>query len=212
MSSKDQKSITKEREELDNNTVQMSAGIENKTQETGTGAGISSNITTQASNEGLNKPSFRQRVQDHAVSVVLGAIVVGFLAGIGGYQSAVQMTNREIVVKGCCIPKNQLVGPIVRDVAVREIDNFIKTGEMIGKNPNKVKDTEDTVIWLMSVLAFIQTIELPKDVDWQGQKMSAVEADIRYALLDPSVEVQRQKTLGILQGFRAALQTRVSNL
>lgn len=68
----------------------------------------------------------------------------------------------------------------------------------------------------MQVLAFIHTLKLEKDYEWQENqqapviKVPAVEADLRYALLDPSIEIQAQKTLGVLKGFRAGLEARVS--
>lgn len=89
--------------------------------------------------------------------------------------------------------------------AVREIDHLIEIGRDVKDNDS------ETRIWLMRVLAFIHGLNLEKDAEWNGHPTSAIESDIRYALLDPSIEIQRQKTLGILQGFKAAFQTQVSN-
>jgi hypothetical protein len=150
------------------------------------------------------KASIKERLEEQLMWVVLVIIVISFGAGIGAYRGLLEITNQETVIKGSYLLKSELSGNVLKNEAVREIDHMIDSGQSLGNEEAKMR------IWLMQVLAFIHGMELEKDSEWQGQKMSAIESDIRYALTDPSIEVQSQKTLGILKGFRAALQTRIS--
>lgn len=150
------------------------------------------------------KQSIKEIIERYALYWFLAALVTGFMSGIGAYQGLLEITNQETVIKDSCIPKSELAGTILKNEAVRELDHLIDTGQSLGDDEAGMR------VWLMQVLAFIHGMDLEKDFDWQGQKMSTIEADIRYAFEDPDIQVQAQKTLGILKGFRAALQTRVS--
>jgi hypothetical protein len=156
------------------------------------------------------KTSLKERLDKYSPLFVLILIASAFSAGVGTYRLGLEITNQETVIKGSCIPKADLVGPILKTEAVREIDHLIDTGQSLGK------DEAQTRVWLMQVLAFIHTLNLEKDYEWLEnahapvQKVPAVEADVRYALSDPSVEIQAQKTLGVLKGFRAGLEAQAS--
>jgi len=140
------------------------------------------------------------------VLVYLAIFATGCTAGYVYYQKIIiDDTGRELVVKNCCIPKENLVGTILKTEAIVEIDHLIEIGQSIKNNE------EESTVWLMRVVAFIHGLNLEKDSEWKGHPMPAIEADIRYVLLDPSIEVQRQKTLGVLLGFRAAFRTQVYN-
>src|SRR4029077_20413168 len=151
------------------------------------------------------KVSVKNRIEENPLWAVLVALVLGFGSGIGSYRELLEITNQETVIKGTVIPKKDLVGPILKNEAGHEIESLIESGQSLGNDEDKTRG------WLMQVLAFIHGIKLEKDSSWQGQPMSAIEADIRFALTDPSIKFQAQKTLGILKGFRSALQTRVSD-
>jgi len=138
-------------------------------------------------------------IYSHPVVVFLGALVLGFTAGIGVFKGALEITDREIVPKNSYVFKRDLTGTILRNEAVQRIDNLIENGA-------KLSNEEDTTVWLLQVLTFVQYINLEKNAsDEQGQKISAAEANIRYALKDPKIKVQGQKTLGVLKGLRSAL-------
>lgn len=151
------------------------------------------------------KLNLKEIVERNLVVFFLTALLTGFVAGYNAYSKIVETSGQVLVGKDTYVLRKDLVGTILKTEAVREIDHLIEIGQDVKDN-----DTE-TRIWLMRVLAFIHGLDLEKDSDWDGHPMSAIEADIRYALLDPSLEIQRQKTLGILQGFKAAFQTQVSN-
>jgi hypothetical protein len=151
-----------------------------------------------------SKASLLEAAKRNAVLIISAALLSGFGAGIGSYRGLLEITNQETVIKNSCIPKDKLIGPILKDEAVSKIESMIETGQSVGNDEAKAR------VWLMEVLAFIHGLSLDKDYMWQGQRMSAIEADIRFALTDQSLEAQAEKTLGILKGFRAALQTRVS--
>lgn len=161
-----------------------------------------------ASQKGTNvsrKPNLMKIVVEIGLVSLVTYMIATFGAGFGAFRLIIEIANLEIVPKDCCIPKEELVGKILKAEAIREIDYLIEIGEDVKNN-----DTE-TRTWLSRVLAFIHGLDLEKDSEWDGVPMAAVEADIRYVFLDPSIEIQRQKTLGILQGFKAAFQTRVTN-
>ena len=151
------------------------------------------------------RPNIKDMVMEIGLVWFVTAMLAAFGVGFGAFRAIVEIANQEIVPKNCCISKDKIVGNILKTEAIQEIEHLIEIGQ-------SVKDNEpETRTWLMRVLAFIHGLNLEKDSDWSGHPMSAVEADIRYALLDPSLEVQRQETLGILEGFKSAFQTRVSN-
>lgn len=133
------------------------------------------------------------------VVAFFGALVVGFTAGIEAYRYFLNITNQETVIKNTWVLKSEVTGTLLRNEAVREIDHLIENGEKLNKD-------EETAKWLLQTLTFVQYINLDKNiVDEKGQKMSAVEANIRYAQTFQSIKVQVQKTLGVLKGFRSAL-------
>ena len=138
------------------------------------------------------------------VSALVTGILFGVGAGYGSYRAFLEATNQQPVIRGSYILKSELANGLLRTEAVREIEHLIETGNELGSDTGKI------TVWLLQVLAFIHGIDLEQDSAWQGQRMSAVEADIRWALQDPSVTTQAQKTLGILKGFRQALLTRVA--
>ncbi len=165
---------------------------------------IAKDPTTKENTAIPRKVSIKERVEENLLWVILATLVAGFLAGISAYRGLLEITNQETVIRGTYTLNSKLAGTILRGEAVREIEYLIDIGQSLGNDEAKTR------VWLMQVLAFIHSLDLEKDFNWQGQTMSAIEADIRYVLLDPSIEVQAQKTLGILKGFRAALQTQVS--
>jgi len=136
----------------------------------------------------------------HPVFIVSTAAVAAFGVGFTTSNAILSLTNQETVTKGSYILKRDLTGTILRKEAIQTIDALIETGAKLGNNE------EETTVWLLQVLTFIQYINLEKNsVDEQGQKISAAEANIRYALKHPSIRVQAQKTLGVLKGLRSAL-------
>jgi hypothetical protein len=159
---------------------------------------------SQKSNGAKPGRTLKEKLDDFFPYLLLGAVLAGFAGGIASYRGLLEITNQETLIKGCCIPKDQLAGTILKHEAVREIESLIDIGQTLDNDQAKTR------VWLMQVLAFVHGIGLEKDSEWQGQKMPAIESDLRYVLTDPSIDVQRQKTLGILKGFRAALQTRVA--
>lgn len=158
----------------------------------------------QKSTASKSKRTLKEKLDDFFPYFLMGALLAGFTGGIAAYRGLLEITNQETLIKGCCIPKDQLAGTILKHEAVREIESLIDIGQGLDNDQAKTR------VWLMQVLAFVHGIGLEKDSEWQGQKMSAIESDIRYVLTDPSIDVQRQKILGILKGFRSALQTRVA--
>lgn len=151
------------------------------------------------------KPNLKEIIERNLVVFFLTTLLTGFIAGYTTYNKIVDTSGQVLVGKDTYILKKDLAGTILKSEAVGEIDHLIEIGQDVKDNDS------ETRIWLMRVLAFIHGLKLEKDSEWDGHPMSAIESDIRYALLDPSLEIQRQKTLGILQGFKAALRTQVSN-
>ena len=147
------------------------------------------------------KLNLKEIIERNLVVFFLTALFTGFVAGYNAYIKVVETSGQVLVGKDEYVLKKDLVGTILKTEAVREIDHLIEIGQDVKDNDS------ETRIWLMRVLAFIHGLNLEKDSEWNGHLTSAIESDIRYALLDPSLEIQRQKTLGILQGFKAAFQT-----
>jgi hypothetical protein len=142
------------------------------------------------------------RARMHPVWALLSAIVIGFMAGVGAYRGGLEMTNQETVVKGTWIPLSQARPTIIRSTAAQEIELLIKEYESVSSDSGKTRT------WLAQVLSFVQGIDLDKDSEWEGKRVSSIEANIRYAWTDPSIEGQGQRTLGVLKGFQAALRAR----
>lgn len=132
----------------------------------------------------------------------LALLCSGFIAGIAAYTTILRIADLEVVRRGSCIPKNELSLPILRNEFLRELDHLIETGSAL-------RTDEERTVWSMNALAFVQVVAFQKDANWQGQRVSAFEADIRYAQTDPSIAVQTQKVLGVLKGLRAGFETRV---
>lgn len=161
------------------------------------------------------KKSFKEFIIDHSVIFFLLAMAASFAVGFGAYDSILKIANLDKVQAGTYLSKedilkqytlkDDIIGQYtLRESAVSKIEDLIKDERDLDGNDKKVA-------WLSRVIAFIHGIELEKDFVYEGQKMSAIETDIRNALKEPKIEVQVQKTLSILRGFSDALQTRVSS-
>lgn len=146
---------------------------------------------------------FRKIIETNLVIFFLATLAAGFLAGWNAYTAVLTATNQVTVIKDTFTLNKDLAGRILRSEAVQEIDYLIEAGKSIGNDSQKR-------VWLSQVLSFVHGIELEKDFEWHSLKVSATEADIRYAFEDPSLDVQVQKTLGVLKGLRGAMQTRVA--
>lgn len=155
--------------------------------------------------ENNKRLTFREKIENKPIYYVLSTLIIGFLAGLGAYRFIVETSGQVLLGKSDYILKKDLIGTILKTEAVSEIEHLIEVGCNLNNNQN------DTITWLMRVLAFIHGLNLEKDSEWNQRPMAAVESDIRYALLDKSIERQRQKVLGILQGFKAAFRTQIHN-
>lgn len=160
--------------------------------------------TSSSTSSSPRSISLRSWLTDSPLWICLGFLVAGFTSGAGGLLWLINGLNMTIVVKGTCVSVNDIYGVVISDKAVLQIGQLIELGR------NYAGKTEDSRIWLMRVVSFIHGLELRKDTEWQGAAVSRIESDVRYALLDPSVDVQRQKVVGILEGFRGAMESRVT--
>jgi hypothetical protein len=136
------------------------------------------------------KLSLKERIEHNLLVFFLTALVTGFIAGYSAYAKIVDTSGKVLVGKDTYILKTDLVGTILKTEAVREIDHFIEIGQSINNNE------AETRVWLMRVLAFIHGLNLEKDSEWNGHPMSAIESDIRYVFLDPSLAYPVDKTRG----------------
>jgi hypothetical protein len=112
----------------------------------------------------------------------------------------------DVVAHDTYVLKRDLVGQLSTGEAIREIDHLIEAGMNLGDDEPKTR------VWLLQSLAFVHSLDLVKDWDWQGHQVSALEADIRFAQTKPVLAVQAQETLGVLKGMRAGVQVTVGTL
>jgi hypothetical protein len=135
----------------------------------------------------------------HPVVLLLTAVVGGFTAGVATFERTLALAGREIVPEDSCVPKSELAGTMLRTEAIQRIVDLIEHGE-------KLNDDRGRTTWLLQVLTFVQYLTLEKNTtDEKGVQMSAAESNIRYALKEPQIAIQAQKTLGVLKGLRSAL-------
>ncbi len=120
---------------------------------------------------------------------------VGFVAGYSTYQEVVKTSGEVLVGKDTYILKTELVGPILKTEAVKEIDHLIQFGQAINNND------EETRVWLMRVLAFIHGLNLKKDSLYNGQPMSAIESDIRWVFEGPIIKNPETEDLRHITGI-----------
>jgi len=159
-------------------------------------------------NDATSQKPTKYRLRDQLESVpwaILVALTTGFVAGSGGFKWGLDAFNQDIVTRDTYILKKELAGSLLRREAIVAIDLLIQNGQDLEGDAAKSRT------WLMQVLAFIHGLNLEKDFNWEGNHVSAVEADIRYALTDESLDVQVQKVLGIMRGLRAAFQARIQS-
>lgn len=147
-----------------------------------------------------------------ALGVVRGrdfAALMGlfFVFGLGwaAHVAVLREANLVSFRKDEILLKKDLTGCILRKQAAAKIELLIAEGEHL-------KDDAAKITWLKKVLSFIQTIGLPNDdVNEHGKSMSKVELNIWNAFRKESVRVQAQEVLGVLSGFRAALEVQASD-
>lgn len=146
----------------------------------------------------------KNKVQNNLTIFFLTTLLTGFIAGFITYGTIVDVSGQVLLIKDSYVLKKDIVGRLLRIEAISETDHLIEIGSSNINNENATR------IWVMRVLAFIHCLNLEKDSELNGIKMSATEADIRYILQDPSFENQRQKILGILLGFKSAYKTEIT--
>ena len=148
--------------------------------------------------------NLQEFIRNHPVIVFLGALASGFIFGTACYEGLLQITNQETVIKNTYILKKDIVHNILKKEAIREIDHLIQNGR-------KLKDKSEMNIWLMRVLTFTQVLGLEKDRTYKEQKMSAVEANVRWVFdRNPSIETQSQQVLGILEGLKSGFEPQIN--
>jgi hypothetical protein len=144
------------------------------------------------------------KVKDHPVVIFLGALVAGGVAGAGLLEFVHKEAQLDVVPHGSYTLNKDIEGRLLRRDAAREITGLIDIGEALKSDDPRIHR------WLLAVRIFVHELGLEKDSEWEGRKVSTEEETLRWAILDPSLDVQVQKTLGVLYGLRAAFSSRAS--
>ena len=143
---------------------------------------------------------FKELIDRNPTVVFLSFIITAFGAGYWWYGETLRTAKLEAVPKDSYVLKADLIGgKFVAVKVLREINYLIDVGQNLGEDQDKALN------WLSRTVTFVHEVGLAKDSLWEGQQVSSVERDMRLASTDSSVESRVQKTLGILQGFQAAL-------
>jgi hypothetical protein len=59
----------------------------------------------------MPKKSLKERIEENAVVIFCGALITGFVAGIGAYKTQLEINDKEVVAKGSYILWSQLPKP-----------------------------------------------------------------------------------------------------
>lgn len=142
-------------------------------------------------------------IKDNIVVVFLGAVVVAFVAGVGTYPFILKTAELDVVRKGSYVLKADLRWRVLTPEATREIVRLIEVGETLKTDDSRIH------AWLLESRTFVHELGLEKDSEWKGRKVSNAEQNMLWAIEDPSLELQVQKTLGVFRGLRAAFSSTV---
>lgn len=159
----------------------------------------------QASDASVKQKSAWEKmstIKDQPLFIVASAVFLAFSAGLGAYQFVLGAAQLDVVREGTYIYRTELGHQVLRDEAIREITRLIEVGEALKTDDAKIH------AWILESRTFVHYIGLEKDSNWKGQKVSNAEQSMLWALEDPSIEVQVQKTIGVFRGLRAAFSSK----
>src|SRR5262245_7421624 len=108
------------------------------------------------------------RTKNSPVVVFLGAIVTGFMAGIGAYGSFLTINNKTNLVKGTFVPKSALMGQLLRTEVIDESRDLMDAG----RNMDIDKKPDEGEAYLTRVEIFLRSLELPKVRTFGDEPMS----------------------------------------
>ncbi len=140
------------------------------------------------------------------IVIIISTVILAIYTSILLFKEGLNITNQEIITKDTYILKDSLLmNNILFKVAIDEI--YVLTME--GKYMTKKTDKEE---WLQKVLIYVHYLNLEKDVTckyepYTGQKTSTLVNILLWIRTDPSIDMQVSRTIGILNGFRAALNS-----
>lgn len=163
--------------------------------------------TSPARHDPQSVKGIRGIIDEHPVTIYATVAIAAFVAGFLVYGYGLTVLNYEPHFKGSCIPIGSVYENVNKEDTVENIQDFINEGRQLENSHDKAKMAG----WIKKVIAFIHGIKLEKDaVDSKGQKMSAIELDIRNTFVEKSIEIQVQHTIEILEGFRKSVKARIS--
>lgn len=141
-------------------------------------------------------------LKEHPLVILFSTAAVAFGIGLTAYQLVLEAADLDVVREGTYTLNKDLEGRLIRRDAVREVVRLIDVGEAL--------ETDNSSIhaWLLESRTFVHELGLEKDSEWDGQKVATIERNMLWAVQDSSVELQVQKTLGVLRGLRAAFSSR----
>ena len=141
-------------------------------------------------------------IRNNAVITVLGFLVVGFSTGLATYQGILHVAKLDCIPQGTWVDANEVVGRVIGNSAVIQLDVLIEKGETI-------KDEREVESWLLEAVTFVHGLNLEHDDKYKETEMSTDEKNIYWAFDHPELETQRRKTLGVLRGLKASFLAKI---
>ena len=148
--------------------------------------------------------SWKEVVEESSVIFFLSCIIAAFVAGFGSYEGILRIGGWDKVLHGTYVLKSELIGPMDFKKTHDELNLLIQVGRQLKS------DSGESMIWINRVLTFSQHLGLKEDREYNGNKVSTIEENIRWAMSQEKLEDQVKMTIGILEGWKAAILTRKS--
>lgn len=143
--------------------------------------------------------------------IVGASLVTGFIAGFAAFKAILGVGSFETIKKGTYILKENIVGNLLKNEAIAEIEKLIEIAEKMDHNK-----TQDVYNFMNRVLTFVHYLDLPKDTDETIGARSFVEREIDHTIRDipniggakASLDQKLNRIAGVLKGLKASFSSR----
>ena len=154
---------------------------------------------------------FKDSIEQHPVIVTLASLLIGFTAGIGAYQGILSIAKLDTVQKGSYIKSSDVVGNLLRNEALREIEHLIELGEGLDADD----DSTEIESYMVRAHTFVHYLDLPKHDEIAGTEYSFAEQRIDHIIRDmpntgdPPAPLDQKvsRIVGVLHGLKASLSS-----
>ncbi len=157
--------------------------------------------------------NIKETLEKNLVIFFLSAIFMGYAAGFGSYQAILEVAKLDTVQRDAYVLKSNIVGSLIKNEALQQIEHLIEIGENIASSKKK-NEAEN---YMLRAHTFAHYLDLPIEYEIAGNKFSFAEQTIDYIIRDipdtgqPAHQLpdKIERIVGVLKGLKGSFSSRI---